>query len=82
MVLNDRPNYNRHSSRMSQLLRDLPVKPEHFDRDLLDILHLDNREAWPRKIKMLGRLEADLVALCGARWGPIAMFDDEDTASA
>ncbi len=77
MVLNDQPNYNRHSSRMSRLLRDLPVKPEHFEQDLLDILHLDNREAWPRKIEMLHRLEADLMALCEARWGPIAMFDDE-----
>jgi len=44
---------------------------------LLDILHLDNRETWPRKIEMLHRLEADLMALCEARWGPIAMFDDE-----
>jgi len=77
MVLNGRPNYNRYSSRISQLLRDLPVKPEHFDRDLLDILHMDNREAWSRKIEMLRRLEADLTALCEARWGPIAMFDDE-----
>ncbi len=77
MVLNDHPNYNRHSSRISQLLRDLPVKPERFDRDLLDILHLDNRETWPRKIEMMRRLEAELTALCEARWGPIAMFDDE-----
>jgi predicted nucleotidyltransferase len=82
MVLNDRPSYNRHSSRMSHVLHDLPVKPEHFERDLLDILHLDNRETWPRKIEMLRRLERDLTALCEARWGPIAMFDDEDIARA
>jgi len=82
MVLNDHPNYNRHSSHISQLLRDLPVKPEHFDRDLLDILHLDNREAWPRKVEVLSRMEAELTRLCEARWGPIAMFDDEDTANA
>jgi predicted nucleotidyltransferase len=81
MVLNDRPNYNRHSSRMSQLLGELPVKPERFDQELLDILHLDNREAWPRKIEMLHRLETDLAALGEARWGPIAMFDDEDVAN-
>jgi hypothetical protein len=67
---------------VSHMLHDLTVKPEHFDRDLLDVLHLDNREAWPLKIEMLGRLEADLTALCEARWGPIAMFDDEDTSSA
>jgi hypothetical protein len=79
MVLNDQPNYNRHSSRISQLLRDLPVKPEHFERDLEDILHLDNREAWQRKIEMLQRLETELLALCEARWGPCAMFDDEET---
>jgi len=82
MVLNDRPDYNRHSSRISQLLHDLPVKPEHFERDLVDILHLDNREAWSRKIEMLYRVEADLIALCKVRWGPIAMFDDENTAGA
>ena len=82
MVLNDQPNYNRHSSRIGYLLRDLTVKPEHFDRDLLDVLHLDNREAWPLKIEMLRRLEADLTALCEARWGAIAMFDDEDAAGA
>jgi predicted nucleotidyltransferase len=81
MVLNDRSNYNRHSSRMGQLLGELPVKPERFDRELLDILHLDNREAWPRKVEMLRRLETDLAALGEARWGPIAMFDDEDAAN-
>ncbi len=77
MVLNDQPNYNRHSSRISQLLCDLPIKPEHFERDLVDILHLDNREAWQCKIEMLHRLETDLLALCEARWGPRSMFDDE-----
>ncbi|MDY6875214.1 MAG: hypothetical protein SWK90_03290 [Chloroflexota bacterium] len=82
MTLNDQPDYNRHSSRISQLLRDLLVKPEHFDRDLLDILHLDNRETWMRKVEMLRRMEADLIALCEVRWGPIAMFDDGDTADA
>jgi hypothetical protein len=77
MVLNGQPNYNRHSSRISQLLDDLPVKPENFERDLLDILRMDDRRTWTRKMKMLHRLEADLTALCEARWGPIAMFDDE-----
>jgi predicted nucleotidyltransferase len=82
MVLNDRPNYNRYSSRISQLLRDVPIKPEHFDQDLLDILHLDNREAWARKVEMLRQLENDLAALCEARWGSIAMYDDEDADDA
>ncbi len=82
MVLNEQPNYNRYSSRISQLLRDLPVKPEHFERDLLDVLHLDNREAGLRKVETLRCLAADLTALCEARWGPIAMFDDEDAANA
>ena len=82
MVLNDQPDYNRHSSRMTQMLHDLPVKPERFDQDLLDILHLDNRQAWSRKIELLHRLEGDLTALCEERWGPIAMFDDEETAGA
>lgn len=82
MVLNAQPNYNRHSSRMSQLLWDATVKPKHFERDLLDVLHLDNRETWLRKTEMLHRLESDLMALCEARWGPIAMFDDEDTTNA
>ena len=76
MVLNDRPNYNRYSSHISQLLADFPIKPDRFDQDLLDLLHLDNREAWACKIELLHRLEADLKALCEARWGPIAMFDD------
>jgi len=80
MVLNDQPNYNRHSSCIGRLLRGLPVKPKHFDRDLLDILHLDNRETWLRKVEMLHHLETSLAALCEARWGPIAMFDGEDTA--
>jgi predicted nucleotidyltransferase len=79
MVLNDQPNYNRHSSRISQLVHDLTVKPEHFERDLVDILHLDNRDAWQRKLEMLHRLEADLLAMCEARWGPCSMFDDEET---
>ncbi len=78
MLLNEQPNYNRHSARISQLLRELSGKPEGFEQDLLDILHLDNRDAWSRKIEMLERMEAGLTALCEARWGPIAMFDDED----
>ena len=82
MVLNDQPDYNRHSSRISQLLHDLPVKPEHFERNLLDILHLDNRRAWSHKIEMLRRMEADLTALCETRWGTIAMFDDEEMPGA
>jgi hypothetical protein len=77
MVLNDRPNYNHHSARISQLLRDLPVKPEGFEQTLADILHLDNRQAWQRKVTLMNQLEADLTVLCEARWGPIAMFDDE-----
>jgi predicted nucleotidyltransferase len=77
MVLNDQPHYNRHSSRLSQLLDDQPVKPENLERDLLDILHLDNRTAWAHKVDLMGRLEADLAALCEARWGAIPMFDDE-----
>ncbi len=79
MVLNDQPNYNRHSSRISQLLHESPVKPDHFERDLVDILHLDNRDTWQHKLEMLHRLEADLLTLCEARWGPCSMFDDEET---
>jgi hypothetical protein len=77
MVLNNQPNYNRHFSRMSQLLRELPSKPDHFERDFVDILRLDDRETWQRKVEMMNRLQDDLTALCEARWGPIAMFDDE-----
>jgi predicted nucleotidyltransferase len=76
MVLNDQPNYNRYSSRISHLLRDLAVKPENFEQDLLDILRLDDRQAYARKIELLKRVKADLLALCEARWGPIPMFDD------
>ena len=76
MVLNDQPNYNRYFSRVSRLLRGLPVKPDSFDQDLSDILRLDDRETWQRKVEMLHRMEADLTALCEARWGPVAMFDD------
>ncbi len=39
MALNGRPNYHRHSARVSRTLRDLPVKPEEFEPALLDILH-------------------------------------------
>ncbi len=76
MVLNDKVSYNRHSSRMSRLLRELPEKPERFDQDLLDILHLDNRDHWLRKLEMMHRLEDDLTRMCETRWGPIPMFDD------
>ena len=77
MVLNDQPNYNRHFSRISRLLYELPVKPENFARDFLDILRLDDRETWQRKLEMLRHLQDALIALCEARWGPISMFDDE-----
>jgi hypothetical protein len=76
MVLNDQPNYNRYSSRISHLLRDLTVKPENFEPDLLDILRLDDRQAHARKIDLLRRMKVNLLALCEARWGPISMFDD------
>jgi predicted nucleotidyltransferase len=76
MVLNDQPNYNRHFSRISQLLHDLPVKPDHFERNFVDILRLDDRETWQRKLETMHRLQDDLTALCEARWGSIAMFDD------
>jgi hypothetical protein len=82
MVLNGRPNYNRHFSRISRLLRDLPVKPAGFEQTLLDILHLDNRTQWPRKLELLERMETDLTALCKQQWGTIAMFDDGETADA
>jgi hypothetical protein len=78
MVLNGQPHYNRHSSHVSQMLHDLSVKPEHFEQNLLNILHWDNRRAWRRKVEMLRHMEEELAALCEAQWGPIAMFDDED----
>lgn len=81
MVLNDQPSYNRYSSRIGRLLRDLPLQPERLEERLLDILHLDDREAWSQKLEMLHQLETDLTALCEARWGPIPMFDDEDADS-
>ena len=77
MVLNGQPNYNRHSSRMSRLLRALSVKPESFEQDFLDILRLDDRAAWRRKLEKMHHLQDALTALCEARWGPISMFDDE-----
>jgi hypothetical protein len=61
---------------MSRLLRELPDKPDHFDQNLLDILHLDNREHWRRKLEMMEQLEDDLADICEERWGPISMFDD------
>jgi hypothetical protein len=77
MVLNDQPNYNRYFSRISRLLHSLPVKPDRFERDFVDILRQDDRETWQRKIEMMHCLQGNLAALCEARWGPIAMFDDE-----
>ena len=77
MVLNDQPNYNRHFSRISRLLHELPVKPENLELDFLDILRLDDRETWQRKLETMRRLQDTLTALCEARWGSIAMFDDE-----
>ena len=38
MVLNDQPSYNRYSSRIGRLLRDLPLQPERLEERLLDIL--------------------------------------------
>lgn len=78
MVLNDRPDYNRHSSRISQALRDLTLKPAGFESDLEDVLRMDDRETWRRKLSALRRMEADWTALCQDRWGPMTMFDDED----
>jgi predicted nucleotidyltransferase len=76
MVLNNQPEYNRYDSRITQILRDLPVKPEGFEQNLLDILRLDDRQTWQRKLDMMRQMEADLTALCEERWGPIPMFDD------
>lgn len=77
MVLNGQPNYNRHFSRISRLLHELPVKPENFERDFLDILRLDDRKAWQHKLEMLHHLQDALIALCEEHWGSISMFDDE-----
>jgi len=77
MVLNGQPNYNRYSSHVSQLLHDMALKPERFEQILEDILRLDDRETWQRKLHMLRQMEEDLIALCENRWGPLAMFDDE-----
>ena len=81
MLLNEQPNYNRYSSRISDLLHDLRIKPDRFEQTLEDILHLDNREEYQRKIEMLNQLETDLTRLCQERWGAIAMFDDQDAAT-
>jgi hypothetical protein len=78
MVLNDQPNYNRHDSRITQMLRDLPVKPSAFEQDLIDIVRLDDRKTWRHKVKMMQQMEASLGALCEARWGQIPLFDDDD----
>lgn len=76
MVLNDQPRYNRHTSRMSNLLRDLAVKPPQFEQILLDILHLDNRIHGPHKRDLLRQMEAQLIALYEERWGTMRMYDD------
>lgn len=77
MVLNGVPVYNRYSSRITPMLESLAVKPAAFVQRLEDLVNLDNRVAWQRKAEMLSELEADLTALCEARWGPLALFDDE-----
>jgi predicted nucleotidyltransferase len=76
MVLNDQPNYNRYSSRISDLLHALSIKPTKFEQVLEDILRLDDREMWQHKIEMMNRLLDELFALCEARWGTIAMYDE------
>ncbi len=76
MVLNNVPIYNRFSSRISRMLSALPTKPPAFEQRLEDILNLDNRQHGQRKAEMLDELEADLTALCEARWGPLPLFDD------
>jgi hypothetical protein len=76
MVLNDQPNYNRYSARVSRLLEALPTKPGDLAATLEDILHLDNRQSWQHKLALMQGLEAELMALCEARWGTITMFDD------
>lgn len=76
MVLNGRPDYNRHSSRISQMLRELPVKPDNFEDVFLDVLHLDNRVSWERKVEMMHELADALHVLCEIRWGPMDMIDD------
>jgi hypothetical protein len=76
MVLNDQPNYNRHDSRITQMLREILVKPDRLEQDLIDIVRLDDREAWERKVEMMQEMEVALTALCEARWGPIPLFDD------
>jgi predicted nucleotidyltransferase len=81
MVLNDQPNYNRFDSHITQMLRTLPAKPAHFEQDLIDIVRLDDRHTWQRKVETMQHMEADLTALCEARWGPIPLFDDQDADS-
>ncbi len=76
MLLNDHPDYNRFSSRITSLLRGLPVKPSHFEERLSDLLHLDDRAEWARKLEILQALEEELTSLCVERWGPISMYDD------
>ncbi len=76
MVLNDRPNYNRHASRLTHMLRNLAVKPPKFEQNLLDILHLDNRAHGPHKLDLLRQMEAQLIDLYEERWGAMRMYDD------
>jgi|GEM_PF-1500561 len=77
MVLSGMPVYNRYSSRVTPMLESLSVKPPAFVQRLEDLVNLDNRVAWQRKLEMLNALEADLTALGEARWGPLSLFDDK-----
>jgi len=79
MVLNDQPNYNRHSSHISEQLAALPTKPPRFEARMADILHLDDREHWERKLELMRQMESELTELAEAKFGPIAMFDGEAT---
>ncbi|HEV59142.1 MAG TPA: nucleotidyltransferase domain-containing protein [Phycisphaerales bacterium] len=77
MVWNERPNYNRHASRPTHMLRSLAVKPPEFEQTFLDILHLDNRIHGPYKLGLLREMEGQLIALYEERWGPMQMYDDQ-----
>jgi len=78
MVLNDRPGYNRYSSRITDLLHELAVKPDGVEEDLEDILRMDDRTSWEEKVEWMDQLEADLTQLAEDRWGPIRLYDDVD----
>ncbi|NLE43605.1 MAG: aminoglycoside 6-adenylyltransferase [Chloroflexi bacterium] len=77
MVLNGCPNYNRHASRISRMLRALPIKPGGFEKAFLDILHLDDRIFWQSKTEMMYELADALQRLSESRWGQITMIDDD-----